>query len=183
MLHLTVYAPYLGGLGIVIAFLIFAYVKSQPNGNERMQELEEMIHAGAMVFLKREYTILFFFAAAVFVLLGIGINWETSIAYASGAVCSMLAGYFGMSAATRGNSRTAEAANKHGQAKALNISYLSGSVMGLVRGQPGSFGRRHFLFHLWEGSRHGEHHQRLRHGRQLHRPVRPHGRRHLHQGR
>ncbi|MBI4773549.1 MAG: sodium-translocating pyrophosphatase [Deltaproteobacteria bacterium] len=131
MLEWTVYAPFLGGFGIVVAFLIYSYVKNQPNGNETMQELEAMIHKGAMVFLKREYSILFFFAAAVFVLLGIGINWETSIAYASGALCSMFAGFFGMAAATRGNSRTAEAANKHGRAKALNISYLSGSVMGL----------------------------------------------------
>jgi len=146
MLHLTVYAPYLGGLGIVIAFLIYAHVKGQPNGNERMQELEEMIHAGAMVFLKKEYTILFFFAAAVFVLLGLGINWETSIAYAAGAVCSMLAGFFGMNAATRGNSRTAEAANKHGQAKALNISYLSGSVMGLSVASLGLLGVGIFFF-------------------------------------
>ncbi len=146
MLHLTVYAPYLGGLGIVIAFLIYSYVKSQPNGNERMQELETMIHEGAMVFLKREYSILFFFAAAVFVLLGFGINWETSIAYGSGAICSILAGYFGMSAATRGNSRTAEAANKHGQARALNISYLSGSVMGLSVASLGLIGVGIFFY-------------------------------------
>ena len=146
MLHLTTYAPYLGGLGIIIAFLIFGYVKSQPNGNERMQELEAMIHSGAMVFLKREYSILFFFAAAVFILLGIGINWYTSIAYASGAICSMMAGFFGMSAATRGNSRTAEAANKHGQAKALNVSYLSGAVMGLSVASLGLLGVGVFFY-------------------------------------
>ena len=146
MLEWTIYAPFLGGFGIVIAFLIFSYVKSQPNGNETMQELEAMIHSGAMVFLKREYSILFFFAAAVFVLLGIGINWETSIAYASGAVCSMFAGFFGMSAATRGNSRTAEAANKHGRAKALNVSYLSGSVMGLSVASLGLLGVGVFFY-------------------------------------
>jgi K(+)-stimulated pyrophosphate-energized sodium pump len=44
----------------------------------------------------------------------------------------MLAGFSGMTAATRGNSRTAEAANKHGQPEALNVSYFSGSVMGLA---------------------------------------------------
>jgi len=146
MLHLTVYAPFLGALGIIIAFLIYAYVKSQPAGNERMQELEKMIHEGAMVFLKKEYSILFFFAAAVFILLGIGINWETSIAYASGAVCSMLAGLFGMSSATRGNSRTAEAANKSGMAKALNVSYLSGSVMGLSVASLGLLGVGIFFY-------------------------------------
>ncbi len=146
MLEWTVYAPFLGAFGIVVAFLIYGYVKNQPNGNETMQELEAMIHKGAMVFLKREYTILFFFAAAVFILLGIGINWHTSIAYASGALCSMFAGYFGMTAATRGNSRTAEAANKSGRAKALNISYLAGSVMGLSVASLGLLGVGVFFY-------------------------------------
>ncbi|MBW1850189.1 MAG: sodium-translocating pyrophosphatase [Deltaproteobacteria bacterium] len=114
-----------------MAFLIFGYVKKQPNGNAMMQELEEMIHAGAMAFLKKEYAVLAGFIALVFVLLGWGIHWNTALAFLTGALCSMVAGFCGMTAATRGNSRTAEAANKSGQAKALNISYFSGSVMGL----------------------------------------------------
>ena len=146
MLEWTVYAPLLGGVGIIVAFMIYSYVKSQPNGNETMQELESMIRKGAMVFLKREYSILFFFAAAVFVLLGVGLGWNTSIAYASGALCSMFAGFFGMTAATKGNSRTAEAANKHGRAKALNISYLSGSVMGLSVASLGLLGVGVFFY-------------------------------------
>jgi len=52
----------------------------------------------------------------------------------------MLAGFSGMTAATRGNSRTAEAANKFGQAKALNVSYFSGSVMGLAVASLGLLG-------------------------------------------
>ena len=92
-----------------------------------------MIHSGAMAFLKKEYFVLVFFIAAVFVLLGILLGeWKTSVAFVTGALCSMLAGFSGMTAATRGNSRTAEAANKFGQAKALNVSYFSGSVMGLA---------------------------------------------------
>jgi K(+)-stimulated pyrophosphate-energized sodium pump len=92
-----------------------------------------MIHSGAMAFLKKEYFVLVFFIAAVFVLLGILLGeCKTSVAFVTGALCSMLAGFSGMTAATRGNSRTAEAANKFGQAKALNVSYFSGSVMGLA---------------------------------------------------
>jgi K(+)-stimulated pyrophosphate-energized sodium pump len=132
MQDLTVYAPFLGILGLIIAFLIYLYVKKQPNGTDIMQELEGMIHTGAMAFLKREYSVLVFFIAAVFLLLLGFISWQTAIAFVTGAFCSMLAGYSGMTAATRGNSRTAEAANKHGQAKALNVSYFSGSVMGLA---------------------------------------------------
>jgi len=131
MQGLTVYAPFIGIFSLVIAFLIFGYVKKQPNGNKMMIELEEMIHAGAMAFLKKEYFVLAFFITVVFILLGLGVHWNTAIAFLTGAFCSMVAGFCGMTAATRGNSRTAEAANKSGQAKALNISYFSGSVMGL----------------------------------------------------
>jgi K(+)-stimulated pyrophosphate-energized sodium pump len=131
MQELTIWAPVIGIISLIMAFLIFGYVKKQPNGNAMMQELEEMIHAGAMAFLKKEYTVLAFFIAVVFCLLGWGVHWNTAIAFLTGALCSMVAGFCGMTAATRGNSRTAEAANKSGQAKALNVSYFSGSVMGL----------------------------------------------------
>ena len=140
MQGLTIYAPYLGILGLIVAYLIYGYVKRQPNGSQLMQELEEAIHTGAMAFLKKEYSVLVIFIAIVFILLGWGISWKTSIAFITGAFCSMLAGFSGMTAATRGNSRTAEAANKFGQAKALNISYFSGSVMGLAVASLGLLG-------------------------------------------
>ncbi|MGD9077634.1 MAG: sodium-translocating pyrophosphatase, partial [Desulfobacteraceae bacterium] len=131
MQGLTIYALPLGILGLIVAYIIYLYVKKQPNGTPLMQDLEGMIHSGAMAFLRREYSVLVFFIAAVFVLLLIFISWRTAVAFVTGAFCSMLAGFSGMTAATRGNSRTAEAANKDGQAKALNVSYFSGSVMGL----------------------------------------------------
>ena len=133
MLELTKFAPIIGVVSLIIAFLIYVYVKKQPNGNAVMKELEEMIHEGAMAFLKKEYSILVLFIIAVYILLGIFLKeWKTSTCFVTGAICSMLAGFSGMTAATRGNSRTAEAANKLGQAKALNVSYFSGSVMGLA---------------------------------------------------
>jgi K(+)-stimulated pyrophosphate-energized sodium pump len=148
MQGLTVYAPYLAILGLVIAYLIYGYVKKQPNGNALMQKLEDQIHAGAMAFLKKEYTVLSVFIVIVFILLWLvvdakidtsNIPW-TAIAFVTGALCSIIAGYSGMTAATRGNSRTAEAANKFGQAKALNVSYFSGSVMGLAVASLGLLG-------------------------------------------
>ena len=133
MQGLTVVAPFLGIVSLIIAWLIYGYVKKQPNGTPLMQELEEMIHDGAMAFLKKEYSILIIFIAVVFIVLGLLLGeWRTSVAFITGAFCSMLAGFSGMSAATKGNSRTAEAATKFGQAKALNVSYFSGSVMGLA---------------------------------------------------
>jgi K(+)-stimulated pyrophosphate-energized sodium pump len=151
MQGLTIYAPFIGLLSLIIAWLIYGYVKKQPNGNPLMQELEEAIHSGAMAFLKREYSTLLIFIAVVFVLLGWGISWKTAIAFVTGAFCSMLAGFSGMTAATRGNSRTAEAANKSGQARALNVSYFSGSVMGLAVAGLGVLGLG-FWFWVYGGS-------------------------------
>ncbi len=152
MQELTMYAPYVGALSLVIAFLIFLYVKKQPNGNSVMQELEEAIHDGAMAFLKREYSILVIFIVVVFAVLGFLLGeWKTPIAFVSGAFCSMIAGFCGMKAATRGNARTAEAANKSGQAKALNVSYFAGSVMGLSVAGLGMLGIGIF-FAIWGGN-------------------------------
>ena len=151
MQGLTVYAPFLGILSLIIAWLIYNYVKKQPNGSPLMQELESAIHTGAMAFLKKEYSVLIVFIAIVFVLLGWGISWKTAIAFVTGTACSIAAGYSGMTAATRGNSRTAEAANKHGQAKALNVSYFSGSVMGLAVAGLGMLGLG-FWFWVYGGS-------------------------------
>ncbi len=151
MQGLTDYASFLGILSLIIAWLIYNYVKKQPNGTPLMQELEDAIHKGAMAFLKREYSVLIIFIAVVFVLLGWGIAWKTAIAFVTGALLSMIAGFSGMTAATRGNSRTAEAANKSGQAKALNVSYFSGSVMGLAVAGLGLIGLG-FWFWVYGGS-------------------------------
>jgi K(+)-stimulated pyrophosphate-energized sodium pump len=140
MLQLTNFAAFFGLFGLMVAFFIYGWVKKQPNGNERMVELEEMIHAGAMAFLKTEYSILIIFIAVVFLLLLVFINYQTAIAYLSGAFCSILAGVTGMSSATAANSRTSWAANQQGQARALIVSYFGGSVMGLAVASLGLIG-------------------------------------------
>ncbi|MBW1734153.1 MAG: sodium-translocating pyrophosphatase [Deltaproteobacteria bacterium] len=151
MQGLTVYAPFIGILSLIIAWLLYNYVKKQPNGTPLMQELEDAIHTGAMAFLRKEYSVLVIFIGVVFILLGWGIAWKTAIAFVTGAFLSMFAGFSGMTAATRGNSRTAEAANKFGQAKALNVSYFSGSVMGLAVAGLGLLGLG-FWFWVYGGS-------------------------------
>ncbi|MBN1106080.1 MAG: sodium-translocating pyrophosphatase, partial [Deltaproteobacteria bacterium] len=146
MQGLTWVAPFLGIVGLIIAYFIYQYVKAQPNGSPLMQELEGMIHKGAMAFLKKEYSVLIFFIIAVFIILALAISVKTAVAFLTGALCSMAAGFSGMTAATKGNSRTAEAANKHGQGKALIVSYFSGSVMGLSVASLGLLG---FGFWFW----------------------------------
>ncbi|MBI1864591.1 MAG: sodium-translocating pyrophosphatase [Nitrospirae bacterium] len=136
------YAPWFGVFGLMIAGFIYSYVKKQPAGNELMREISGQIHDGAMVFLRREYTIIALFMVVVFAALSLSIGVWTGVAYVSGGLCSMLAGLFGMSAATRANVRTAEAANKYkpNAGRALSMAFLGGSVMGLAVASLGLFG-------------------------------------------
>lgn len=116
--------------GIFVVLLASWIIKKNP-GDGKMKEIANAIHDGAMAFLFREYKILAVFAAAVFILLAIFINWQTAIAFLGGAICSAVAGFIGMKIATKANSRTAEAAKK-GISPALKIAFSSGAVMGLT---------------------------------------------------
>jgi K(+)-stimulated pyrophosphate-energized sodium pump len=121
----------LGLVGLAVAGLVYVYVKGQDAGSDEMSELADQIHDGSMAFLRREYSVLAIFVVVVAALLGVAISAQTSIAYVSGAVCSVLAGFFGMKAATRANVRTSAAANQEGQGKALRVAFFGGAVMGL----------------------------------------------------
>jgi len=140
MLHWTVYAPVVGLLGLLCAWAIYASLKRKPTGTDEMREIAEAIHNGAMAFLRREYSILLIFVAAVFVLLWWAIARNTALAFLTGAACSILAGYLGMNAATRANVRTAEAANSQGQGAALSTAFSGGAVMGLAVASLGLLG-------------------------------------------
>lgn len=142
----VVYAPVFGIIGLITAALIFLYIKRQPSGTKVMVEISEAIHEGAMVFLKKEYKIISIFIIFVFVILSATINLFTALAFLSGALCSMLAGFFGMKAATRANVRTSQAADQEGQLKALQIAFSGGSVMGLSVASLGLIGIGIFFY-------------------------------------
>ncbi len=146
-------APAWGLLGLFVAWIIYAYVKRQPDGNDTMRDLAAQIQAGAMAFLKREYSVLIPFIVIVAVLLSLAVGRNTAVAYVAGAACSILAGFFGMSAATRANVRTSEAARAHGQGPALRIAFFGGSVMGLSVASLGLLGIG--LVFLWAGQAEG----------------------------
>ena len=133
-------APYLGAVGLLIALLLYIHIKKQASGTAEMVELAEAIHEGAMVFLKREYTILLVFVVVVCALLWVGVNSGTAIAFLLGAFCSIIAGFAGMKAATRANVRTAQAANQEGQGPALSMAFAGGAVMGLAVASLGMLG-------------------------------------------
>jgi len=137
-----------GIFGLIVAWQVYESVDDQSPGNEKMEEIADAIHEGAMVFLAREYRILAYFVAAVFVVLifvigmqkGLWMGFWTAVAYALGAGCSMAAGFFGMNAATSANVRTCQAANEGGEAQALIVAFNGGAVMGLCVASLGLIG-------------------------------------------
>ena len=128
----AVWSPLLGLAGLLVALVLYLYIKKQPTGTPVMRDISEQIYAGAMAFLKREYTVLAVFLVVVALLLWWALGVQTALAYVSGALCSILAGFFGMTAATRANVRTSAAARDEGQGKALRIAFFGGAVMGLA---------------------------------------------------
>jgi K(+)-stimulated pyrophosphate-energized sodium pump len=115
-----------------MAFVVYRYVVAQPAGSGPMTEIADAIETGAMAFLRKEYSILVWFIVVLAVLLTLGIGSRTALAFVSGAICSMLAGFIGMKAATKANVRTAQAARTVGRDKALAVAFFGGSVMGLT---------------------------------------------------
>jgi len=128
--------PAMGVVGLIYTLIQFLWVSKQDAGNARMKEISTYIADGAMAFLKAEWKILGYFVVIVAFLLGFMANrnesshWTIAISFVIGAVFSATAGYIGMKVATKANVRTAEAA-KTSLAKALNVSFTGGSVMGL----------------------------------------------------
>ncbi len=146
--QLGLYAAVVGVIGIAFALASYAWIKKQDDGNDKMREISEIIHDGAMVFLRKEYTILIAFVLVVMSLLGFFLSWHTGMAFVSGAACSMLAGFIGMKAATRANVRTTAAAQSSGIGAALKIAFSGGSVMGMSVASLGLVGVGFFFYYL-----------------------------------
>lgn len=154
---ITVLPIALGCFGLIFAVLVFLKIKFEPSGEGKIIEIGEQIHLGAMVFMKSEYSRLTVFCILCIIAItfsDLGIN--TALAFALGAVCSGAAGYFGMYTATHANLRTAVAANEKGMAKALQIAFFGGSIMGVTVAATGLFGIG-LLYYLFADSSHSVH--------------------------
>ena len=118
-------------IGLLVAFALASWVGKASEGTDRMKEISGYIREGAFAFLKREYKTMIIVIVALFFLIGFAINWTSAVLYVCGALLSVLAGFFGMNVATKGNVRTANAAMESGMPRALKIAFRSGAVMGL----------------------------------------------------
>ncbi|MBN4064291.1 sodium-translocating pyrophosphatase [Dehalococcoides mccartyi] len=142
-----------GAIGLVTAALLAMRVLKQPQGNDEVRAIGDLIREGSAAFIKKEYSILAVFVGIMFVILAVFIDYNvldndkidslriggnidlqgpwTASAYILGAIGSALAGFVGMSIAVRGNTRTATAAQT-GLNKALQVAFSTGAVMGLT---------------------------------------------------
>ncbi len=124
--------PVLALVALAFAWYKASYVSKQPTGTEKMQEIASAISDGAHAFLYSEYKVEIIFVAILFLCIGLFLhNWVTALCFICGALLSSLAGYFGMSVATKANVRTTQAARDGGMPKALQIAFSGGTVMGL----------------------------------------------------
>lgn len=120
-----------GVIALVFAYIKYLSITKIEPGNERMKEISGYIQEGAMAFLVREYKYLAIFVIVVAIILGVAIDLLTAVCFLAGSICSILAGFFGMKAATKANVRTANAAKEYGMGKALQTAFSGGAVMGL----------------------------------------------------
>ena len=137
---LALFAPIIGIVGLWYAHKVYKSIIETKIESEVMRDLSNSIHEGAMVFLRKEYSVLAIFIAIVFFLLFFKISGWTAFAFLFGACCSMLAGFFGMTSATRANVRTTQAAVSDGQGKAFSMAFSGGNVMGLCVASLGLLG-------------------------------------------
>ncbi|MGN1051339.1 MAG: sodium-translocating pyrophosphatase [Acutalibacteraceae bacterium] len=128
-----------GIIALIYAIILSVSINKRDIGTEKMKEISSSISEGARAFLFSEYKILVFFVLAIFIIItvvgivmpGQGLDYKTALAFLCGAVLSTLAGYCGMSVATKANVRTANAARTKGMNGALKVAFSGGAVMGM----------------------------------------------------
>jgi len=122
-----------GLVGAAVVTYFVRYVLKQDQGSEKVQGTSRAIREGAMAFIGREYRTLAIVVAVLAIILAVvpALGWRVTVAFIFGAICSMGAGYAGMSVAVRANGRTCTAAQK-GLNSGLRVAFRGGAVMGLT---------------------------------------------------
>ena len=122
-------------LALVFAIVVFLQIMKADPGDAKMQDIAKLVQDGARAFLFAEYKWLALFVVIVASAIGFasadGLGPRTAIAFASGAIASASAGYFGMYTSTRAAVRTTQAA-RTSLSDALKVAFSSGSVMGMT---------------------------------------------------
>ena len=141
-------SPILGALGLLAAYQLYLQIVKLPDGNDRMREIAKAIREGAFAYLIQQARILVPIIAVVFLLIWLGLNFNTGITFIVGATASIVAGFLGMSAATMANVRTAQAASEGKPDQALLTAFNGGAVMGMSVASLGVLGVG-ILYIIW----------------------------------
>ena len=158
---ILIFAVITAAVALAFALLRVRDVLAEDEGNDVMRRIGAAIQLGAATFLKREYTFLAVFVAAVFVVLLVFVDLDvlnkfddandhrwTSVSYLIGALLSASAGYAGMLIAVKANVRTAAKAQA-GLNPALRTAFNSGTVMGMTVVGLGLLGLA-ILYLIWQ---------------------------------
>jgi K(+)-stimulated pyrophosphate-energized sodium pump len=127
-----------GGSILALAFAAYLAISilKKDEGTERMRQIAQAVRDGSGAYLNRQYlAVAVFFLVVFFVLLILAFNKYLIVfvpfAFLTGGLLSGLAGFIGMSIATRSSSRTASCALRSLNS-ALRLAFSSGTVMGLT---------------------------------------------------
>jgi len=123
-------------LSLLFAFYLSKTTKKFDEGTDVMRQIAQAIREGARVYLKRQYRVVKYIFAIVFViLLVLVINGLLPIfvpfTFLTGGFFSALSGFIGMTQATNSSARTANAA-RTSLNSALRVAFGAGGVMGFV---------------------------------------------------
>jgi Na+/H+-translocating membrane pyrophosphatase len=127
--------------GLGYALMLIQQVWAADTGTPHMQEIARAVREGAMAYLKRQFTAIFFLILIITGVLiytanpeteaGWHIPWGRGVAFLMGSIFSALVGFTGMYLATDGNLRVAAAA-RESFGKALQIGYRTGTITGML---------------------------------------------------
>lgn len=120
-----------GILAILYGVWLIRSILSLSTGTPKMQQIAAAIQEGARAYLNRQYQVIAMVGVVIFALLAWLLGIHVAIGFVIGALLSGVAGYIGMNVSVRANVRTAEAA-RHGLQSALDVSFRSGAVTGLL---------------------------------------------------
>jgi K(+)-stimulated pyrophosphate-energized sodium pump len=121
-----------------VAAALVKVVLAEGQGTPKMQEIAAAVQEGAAAYLNRQFKTLGVFVVLAVLLLfllpvpdnDMGVKIGRSAFFVVGAFFSAFIGYVGMWLATRANVRVAAAAKDSGGAKAMQIAFRTGGVVG-----------------------------------------------------
>ncbi|MFN3411191.1 MAG: sodium-translocating pyrophosphatase [Exilispira sp.] len=133
-----IFSSWIGSI-IALTYVLYLiiFLSKKENGSNMMIDISKAIQEGAKAYLKRQYTIVALVFIGIFIILSILayifklLSIFVPFAFITGGLFSGLAGFLGMTIATRSNTKTTEAAKKSLNS-ALKIAFSAGSVMGMT---------------------------------------------------